>query len=247
MTEEENNAFAPLAKTDTDTGDDVSREIERKTSGSFIPQLRIAQSSMEQVQTGKAQIGEILLSTGENLGHQAKVVIGPWRNHAIRFENMTEVGLEDFNLTPNSIFVAPENKWVHPDGMTPGYREILEKRIPDNNDTDNGPLISNCAGHDVLFWLPDQGVFALFLVARTALSMANIYPLSRTNRGASALLSAVMKSSKKGFKWQVPMLSLSEEQFDAPSEEASKEIMEQFLSPGIMHDPKSGETKTRPR
>lgn len=217
---------------------DLDKEIVQKSAGDgFIPGLRIIQGNNVDDDN---PVNSYQLGTDTNIGREIKVVLSLHRHHAIRFKD-NKVDAEDFNLTPNSYYNAAENKWYHPDGYTPGYREIMEKKVPDSQN----PLISNCAGFDLLLWLVDHQKFATFLLARTALKMPepNIFETARLYRGRTAILSAKTVGNK--FRWSIPQIRLLDEENSIPNDGATADIIQKFLNPGVVYDPDATEAPAR--
>ena len=245
-------AFEPTTETALATKTDIDSEIAKKaSSGSLLINCKIVQKSSKQIDEKDAngdpvyRPGDLTIFGGGNLGQSVEAVISIWRYHALRFKNMDEVDAEDFNLSEGATFNWSENSWTLPGGMTPGYREILQKTVPDCG-AKPGPQISNCAGYDILLWLPGIQEFVTFLLARTALTMTDTYDICRANRGRCCTFGSQMLKSKK-FSWYGPKIELytQDKELPMPKEDEAEEIIDKFLNPGIISEP--GEETSRPR
>lgn len=207
----------------------LAQQVIDDTRPDFLPTIRIVQPASSDSEN---PAGSWSFMGQENLGLEVPVVIYPWRFHAVRFKN-DSIDAEDFNMWENSVYNAVENDWEHP-GYTPGYLEIKEKHVPD--DYQGG--ISNCAGFDMAFYLPSHQTVALYLLAKTALSMTNVYDVCKSYRGRRAILTSELKENKRGNRWYVPKIILEDGDADAPvNPELIAKQLESFLNPGKVYIP----------
>lgn len=234
------NPFAPVVTTGPIVKQDIDQEIASKATSSsgFIPNLRLIQPAASDQDN---PTGSISLGKEENLGNEIEVVIGPWRYHAIRFKNINEVDKEDFNISVDSKYIPAENRWEHPHGLTPGYQEILEKAIPDKQGQ-----ISNCAGYDLLFYIPSMNTLASFLIARTALTMPkpSVYDTCRNYRGRKAIFYSQKAPSDK-FNWYIPGIRLLEGNGELPQTDLIADQLTKFFDPpGGRYNPEAANSET---
>lgn len=201
----------------------------------FIPGMRIAQGQSDILKNkeAKAQLGDIYIMD-RVVGERVPVIIGPWRFKALHLKN-DKVEVEDYNLSPNSKY---ENGMWNMQEYTPTFAALNEKakqKIP------YGSPEQFFAGFEVLFYLPNDDLYASFYFAKTALKQ-DVHKVCMMNQGKSGTLFAKLIETPK-FSWYVPALALN---LTHPEHTFDPELVQKFLWPGPVSDPNS-QADARPR
>ena len=206
---------------------DMMTDLVKSQSKGFIPGIRIASGTSDVVNDPESgiRVGEFYCNK-DSLGREFKAVIGPWRYHALRMKE-NKIDLESFCITPNSRFNPEKNEWLHPDGFTPNFKEIKDKKIPDD-----GMKLTNMAGFDVLLYLPDHNLYGFFFIAKTALTMPKpeVFPTCQANPNRLMYWRAEKAPSTK-YTWYIPQVRLST---DPVEHQWDQEVIEKFLNPGLI-------------
>lgn len=223
--------FAPVKKSDVAPPSDLSKEIANKATNNkgFIPNFRIVQpvNSSPENQAGDWMLGN------DNIGKEFEAVIALWRFHAVRFKN-EQADAEDFNMSVDSAYNHEENEWLH-QRITPGYQAILDKVVPDVPG-----VVSNCAGYDILFWLPEFNSFGIYLLARTALTMPrpSVLDVVKDYRGRTCKMTTYQAPTKKSYKWWLPQITLLDKTIEIPKTQEVADAVKLFMDPpGGRFDP----------
>lgn len=218
---------------------DLEKELLKAAGPSFMMGMRIVQSVSDAFKDRSADLGDYVLGK-LNLKNKVKCLVGPRRWTAMRLKD-GNLDMIDHNLTPNSKYNAVTNDWDFPDGFTPGFREIKDRKIPDN-----GQKLVNLVGYEYLLYLLDHKVFCTFYCAKTALTMTQTDAIVKANKGKVVIFGS--EEVGKSNRWWVPNVKVSIDPAPAwPDDDDAKEALEKFLSPGVMFDPSSNQTSTRAR
>lgn len=188
----------------------VDKQIAAANSASIIMGIRIVQPQADVLMIPDTTFKMGDYSCGQdNLGNRIKVIIGPYRYAARRFKKDT-LDAESFNLADGASYDYNTGNWTFPYSVTPAFAEILQKKIPDN-----GKDLANIVGYDVLFYLPDFDRYVLYFIAKTALTMTNVFNVCRENRGKIAYLGSE-KAPSKTYNWFIPTIAVAAQQPEVP-------------------------------
>lgn len=166
----------------------------------WLTGLRIKSPSSAKLQ---GEIGDWVFGNDRPLGKEIKVVVGPWRFAARRFEGET-MGLQAFNRTKDAKFQFNEQsglyEWKFP-RYSKDWLEIKNKVKPDN-----GTKCRNLTGIDIMLWLPDIEQWCFYFVSGAAKNpkMTDVGPTLMRNPHKTFVL--VTKKGPGSFHYYIPII-----------------------------------------
>lgn len=231
----------------------IDKAVRDANTNTFINGIRIVQGSSKLAHyknadgSRKFQIGDFSLGSGEmaiNLGDRFKAIVGPQRYAARSFENESLVE-QAFNFQQGSTYDPVANSWNHP-----GMSQLFSKLLTDSKKKQVfGQGINTMVGYDVLLYIPDFQVYGVLFLAKTALSMSNIFDILKANKGRYMQINSALRESKSA-TWYVPEATLITNSA-VPEFVEDTEQIKLFLFPNSLETPMlpAGETAAteRPR
>ena len=231
----------PALPADMNVSDNVS------TDQPFTPRIQLIHSTSKIIKEwnnadGKRpEAGEFLLGPpGQKLiGRTLNAVSLMWRDHALQVKG-NEVTLESFDCP------KPGHPAKNQD------QEIFNKIIASKRSGDK--KVQNRVGKDVLFWLPDYGVYAIYFFANTATKEAGncvIKVEGQPKFGRFCIFTSYeTPPSSSGFQWWLPEIEnemIPDGTVLPPQDQVIKEI-QAFVSPSPKGEGRTSEgVDGRPR
>jgi len=200
-------------------------DVMKSGASNFISNIRIWHSSMN-IADYPASWNDWVIK-GTNYGPDIRILIGPWRFAARRFETNSLV-LQSFNIGENSKYDPETNRWDHTE-FTEDYLRI--KNPPVGEQDLPGMKRRNLVGFDFLFYLPDfKDWVQYFMAGASKNESVDVLQSLINNPNRVAILG--QKDGKGNYQYKTPTLKiLVDETPDWPEDQEDK--FNTFIHPEV--------------